>query len=120
MLLALRQYQRRAAFTNGLYHFVTNDPGTFLVCDQFPVQILKLQPHVRIGLCHGTKRRGANVNRVPERSTNRLRFRIDPMSHRTALHEDDRMVAVLARHRRGQSGHKPGLRPTSDQLETPR
>ena len=39
------------------------------------------------------------------------------MTHGTALHEDDRMVAVLARDGGGQPRDESRLRPTDDLLE---
>ena len=55
-----------------------------------------------------------------ERPSRRLPSRIDAMPHRTALHEDDRVVSVLPRHRGRQPGHEPRLRPSGDQLEAVR
>ena len=44
-------------------------------------------------------------------------LRARPEPHRTALHEHDRMVAVLARHGRRQPQHVLDLRPARDLLE---
>ena len=52
-----------------------------------------------------------------ERTRRRLRFGIHAVPHRTALHEDDRVMPILP----DDSGRKPKdipcLRPTRDQLE---
>jgi len=42
------------------------------------------------------------------------------MSNRAALHENDRMVAILARHGRGQPEDKSRLCPTGHKLEARR
>src|SRR5580658_11255999 len=42
------------------------------------------------------------------------------MTHRSALHEDNRMVPILAGHCRGQSQHIPRLRAPRDQFEAKR
>ena len=54
---------------------------------------------------------------VLERTGGRLRLGIDAMTHRAALHEDDRMVAVLAGDGGGQARDESGLRPADDLLE---
>ena len=53
-------------------------------------------------------------------STGRLRARANAMSNRPALHEDDRMVAILARHGRGKPEDKSCLCPTGHKLEAHR
>jgi hypothetical protein len=40
------------------------------------------------------------------------------IAHGSALHKDDRMVAILARDGGGEPQHIPRLRPTRDELET--
>ena len=53
-----------------------------------------------------------------KRACGRLGLGIDPMTNRPALHEDDRMVAILAGDGRGQARDKLRLRPADDLLET--
>src|SRR6266540_3915808 len=43
-----------------------------------------------------------------------------PVSHRTALHEDDWMVPVFARNRSGQAGHIPCFGAACDQFKASR
>ena len=59
----------------------------------------------------------ANKNRMLERASRGLFLGIDTMAHGAALHEDDRMVPVLARHSCGQPGNKFRLCPTSHLLK---
>ena len=54
---------------------------------------------------------------VRKRTCGRLCPGIDPMTNRPALHEDDRMVAVLARDGRGQARDESRLCPADDLLE---
>ena len=53
-----------------------------------------------------------------ERTCGRLCPGIDPMTNRSALHEDDRMVAIFAGDGRGQARDELRLRPADDLLET--
>ena len=70
---------------------------------------------------------GGNWNRV-ERSRARWRMprstaccsRIYPMTNGTALHEDDRMVTILAGDGRGQAENVPRLCPARHELEARR
>ena len=68
----------------------------------------------------GLKRGWADDDRVFERSCRRLRFGVHPMPHGAALHEDDWMMTVLARHRRGQPQDESRLRPTDHLLKAVR
>ena len=54
---------------------------------------------------------------MPERALPGLRLRARPEPDRTALHEDDRMVAVPARDRRREPEHVFRLRAAGDGLE---
>lgn len=54
---------------------------------------------------------------VRERSRDGLGPRIHTMAHGSALHRDDGMVTVLARHGRRQPHHEPGLRLSDHRLE---
>ena len=56
---------------------------------------------------------------MPEGAGGGLRLRIDRMPHRPALHDNDRMVAVLASDRGGEPQDEPGLGPADDLLEAP-
>ena len=55
-----------------------------------------------------------------ERTRSRLCLGIDAVSNRTALHEDDGVVAVLASDGRGQSKNEPRLRLPGHLFETVR
>ena len=85
-----------------------------LVVYQELIKRLELEPFICTCGAAGLKRGWANNDRVFERSCRRLRFGVDSMPHRAALHEDDWMMTVLARHRRGQAQDESRLRPTDD------
>ena len=53
-------------------------------------------------------------------STSSLRARVNAISNRAALHEDDRMVTIFAGHCRGQPEDVVRLRSASHELETRR
>ena len=57
---------------------------------------------------------------VKDPSTGRLRARVNAMSNRAALHENDRMVAILARHGRGQPEDISRLCPAGHKLKARR
>ena len=56
-------------------------------------------------------------NMVLDAALGRLGARIDAVTYRAALHEDDRVVAVLARDCRRQAENMPGLGATGGELE---
>ena len=58
-----------------------------------------------------------NDDGVSERPQGGLRLRINAMPYRPALHEDDRLMTVLARDGRRQSEHESSLRAAGDLFE---
>ena len=60
----------------------------------------------------------ANPDLVTEGARGSLGLGIDTIAHWAALHEDDRMVAILARDGGGEPQHISCLRATRDELET--
>jgi hypothetical protein len=73
---------------------------------------LELDPFIRTCGAAGLKHGWANDDPVFERSCRRLRFGVHPMPHGAALHENDWMMTVFARHRRGQAQDESRLRQT--------
>ena len=73
VLLSFRQNQRRAALSHGLQDIVADHPITILVCNQLPIEIMKLQSFIRISLGHGTERCGTDMDRMCEWSLQPLR-----------------------------------------------
>ncbi len=96
VLIALRQDQRRTPIANRLDNVLADSPSTRLVVDQLLVQGLKFDALVRIRTSVRLERRRLNQHEVLERAGCRLCASIYLMSNWTALHEDDRMVTVLA------------------------
>ena len=88
-----------------------------VVVDQLLVERLELRAFVGVGASGRLERRWLHEDVVLERTCRRLRSRVHSMPHRTALHEDDRMVAVLARDSRGQPQDESRLGLTRHLLE---
>ena len=63
MLVAFGQYQRRAAFVNGLEHVVADELIAGLIGDQLRVQFLKLDAHILRGGSRRAKSRGTDIAR---------------------------------------------------------
>ena len=112
MLVAFGEDERRAAVPYGLNDLLADRSIPSLVVYQELIKRLELDPFIRTCGAAGLKRGWANNDRVFERSCRRLRFGVHPMPHGAALHEDDWMMTVLARHRRGQAQDESRLRPT--------
>ena len=117
MLVALGQYQGRPSFVNGRAHVVADELIAGLIRDQLGVQLLELDSHILRRRSRGPEPGGTDMHGVREGTGSRQRPGIDPVPDRPALHEDDRMMAILAADGRGQACDIPGLRPADDLLE---
>ncbi len=117
VLVAFGQHQGRTALPNGLNHFIADRPIALLVGNEIGVQVLKLDSHIWIGRCQRTKGRGANQHGVLKRMGCRLRLRVNLVAHGPALHEDDRMMAVLACNSGREAQYKSCLGPAYNLLE---
>ena len=78
---------------------------------------MELLARIGPGVFLRVKTGGTHVNMVREGPGCRLASGIDAIPDRTALHEDNRMVTVLACHGRGQAGDKLGLRSPCHELK---
>jgi len=96
MVIPLGQYQRRPPILNRVENVLADSPSSRLVSAQLLVQDLKFDALVRIRISVRLKRCRLNEHEVLERAGCRLCASIHLMSNRTALHEDDRMVTILA------------------------
>ena len=101
--MAFGEDERRAAVDYGLNDLLADRSIPSLVVYQELIKRLELDPFVGTCVATGLKRGWANNDRLFERSCRRLRFRVDSMPHGAALHENDWMMTVLARHCRGQA-----------------
>ena len=86
------------------------EPGIEFLDGGLFVRIAQIKPELRM----------PKDDLVVKGAGSRLRPRIDAMTHRAALHENDRVVTVLARHRRRQTKHVTGFRLPSDRFEAHR
>src|SRR5208283_1007520 len=117
MLVALGQYQRRPSFVNGRTHVVADKLIAGLIRNQLGVQLLELDSHILGRRSQWPKPGGTDMHGVRKWTGSRRCPGIDPVTNRPALHEDDRMLAILAADGRGQACDIPGLRPADDLLE---
>ena len=117
MIAALGQDHRPAAGFEAHQHVVEDAIIALLVLRESGIERGDL--HGRLALEVGREPEAGLANRdlVAEGARGGLRLGIDAIAHRAALHEDDRMVAVLARDRRGEPQHVSRLRPPRDELE---
>src|SRR5262249_46921802 len=103
--------QWRAPIPNGVENVITDSPSAQLVIDQLLVEALKFDTFVRIRVLDRLEGGRLNQHEMFERSRRRLHASIHLMSDRTALHEDDRMVTVLARDGCRQADCESGFGP---------
>ena len=100
MLLALRQHQRGPAILDGLNHVVCNTAIARRIVDELLIESLELQPLVGIWRPSRVECGRLHQDEVIEWTGSRLRPRVGAVPHRPALHHDDRVMAILARHGR--------------------
>ena len=117
MVIPLGQHKRRATVSNSLYDFSADDLIPLFVRNQFPIQNLDLNSHVRVRGTERAKVRRADHDCVLKWTCSRLFLRVDSMSNRTTLHEHDWMVTVLSRNRRRQSGNEFSFGLTDNKLK---
>ena len=117
VLVAFGEDDRRPAVPDGLNDLVADRSIPTLVVYQELIERLELDPFIGTCGAPGLKHGWANDDRVFERSCRRLRFGVDSMPHGAALHENDGMVTVLARHRRGQAQDESRLGQTDHLFE---
>ena len=120
MIVAFGQHERRAAVLHRLDHVVADPPVASVVGDQLLIQRLELETPVGFGRRGGWNDGRLHERVVLERSGGRLCPGVDAMPDRPALHEDDRVMAVLARDGRGQPEDEPRLRLAGHLLEAVR
>lgn len=96
MIIALGQYQRRTPLANRVDDVLTDLPSARLVVDQLLIQDLKFDALVRIRAFRRLECCGLNEHEMLEGARRGLCTGIDLVSNRTALHEDDRIVTILA------------------------
>lgn len=97
VFIALRRHDRRATFVDCLQNLSTYPLVASVVRNQLAIEIMEPQPYVRIGRLCREEIRWTDQYEMLEGTRERLRLGIDTISDRTALHEDDRVMAVLTR-----------------------
>ncbi len=117
MLVPFGEDERRPAGADRVDDVGADATVAFVVFDQSLIQRLELQTPVGLWDSKGHEGRRLHEHDVLERAGGGLCPWVDTMPNRSALHEDDRVVTVLARHGRGQTEDEPGLRLAGDALE---
>ena len=117
MLVPFREHERRPPGVDGFDHVVTDAFVAPVIFDQFPIQVLELDSLVGVGT--PVRHEGGRLHEdvVPERVGGRLDLRVRLITNRPALHEDDGVVTVLARHGGRQPRDEAGLRLARHLLE---
>jgi hypothetical protein len=108
VILALGDDNRRAAVFERRQDVVKDQIISCGVLSELCVQLLDCRLLIRL-TSRKLKFSAPENDFVVGRSSRRLLPGIDAMTDRTALHEDDRVVAVLPRHRGRQPEHVSGL-----------
>jgi hypothetical protein len=88
-----------------------------VVSPQTFVQLMKFGARIRLGRRDRAKIRRTNEDVVRKRSRGGLALRVNAMTDRAALHENDRVMPVLASNRRGQTGYELRFGSAGDQLK---
>src|SRR5205807_675020 len=109
MIIPLGQHKGRTPVSNRLDNFFADELVAQIIPNQFTVDILELGSQVRIGSPERTEIGGTDNDSMFKWACRGLLFRIDAIPYRAALHEYDRMVAILPGHGRGQTGNKLSL-----------
>src|ERR1035441_9274464 len=120
MLRAFRQHQREAASLHRGDHVTADQLIPARMLSQCLVEPLELDSGVCRCEVRRPEARRANQNVVNKRPRGRLLPGVVTVAHRTALHEDDRLMAVLARGRGGEAGNVARLGATGDQFKAAR
>src|ERR1700746_2643579 len=103
MLVPFSQHQRRTSLPNGLDQVMADKLITLFIGNQLLIEFMELLPYIGIGRPQRTEVSRTNHDRMLKGMSRRPLPGINPITPGTALHKDDRMVAILPCHRRGQT-----------------
>src|SRR5215213_31263 len=120
MVVALGENQWRTAVADRLRDVVADASSTSAIIDKLLIQSLELETPVSVRRSGRLERRRLHERVVLERTGSRLRPGVHAVPHGATLHEDDRVVPVLARNGRGQPQHEARFRLASHLLEAVR
>jgi len=114
---SFRQHDRRTSLANCRHDVIDDQSIAPVVGDQRLVKIMELDAPIGVPGGGRTECRRPHPDVVGERSLGCLFARTDSMADRSALHEDDRVMPVLAGHGRRQAEDIPGPRSPDQLLE---
>ena len=120
MFVSFCEHERRAGCLDSFDHIFADTAIPRFVAYQIAVERMKLDALVRRRRHCRLKGCRTHQNAVGKRPSHGLGLRIDAMPNRTALHEDDRMMAILPRDRCRQSSDEPCFGPPDDLLKAMR
>jgi hypothetical protein len=120
MIIALRQYQGRSSTAKRVDDILADSTSSRRVINQLLIQSLKFDALVRIRTPGRLEGGRLNEHQMLEWARRGLCASIDLMSNRTALHEDDRMVIILAYDGGRQAKDESGLGVPCNLFETVR
>src|SRR5262245_44492039 len=99
MFVSFREHERRTPCLHGFDHILADATVPRFVCDQFPVERMKLDSLVRRWRHCRLKGGRPHQNAVRKGTPHGLGLRVDTMPHGSALHEYDRMMTIFPRDR---------------------
>ena len=117
---SFRQHERRTSLPNCRRDVIDDQAISSVVGDQRLVKIMELDAQVGVPGARRVESRRTHPDVVGKRSLCGLLARTDSMADRSALHENDWVVPVLAGHGRRQAKDIPGLRSPDQLLEARR
>ena len=97
------------ALVNRGDHIGANELTPSRVRHQRRIESLKLCACILSHGFYSSETSRTNHDVVSKWARRSLLLSIDTISHRAALHEDDRMMAIFSGHRGGQPGDEPGF-----------
>ena len=101
---SLGQHHRGSPVTDSGNDVLADQAVSALIRDQRVIKVMEMHSGIGIRAVGLPKRCRTNQHIVNKRTFCRLLFGVDPVSYRPALHQDDRVVAVLP----GYSGREAG------------
>jgi hypothetical protein len=116
MILAFGDEHWRAASFERRQNVIENEIIPLWVLSEFGIKLPDGRLFIR-GVLDKAKLCAPENDLVVEGPSGRLFLGIDAMTNRTALHEYNRVVAILPRHRRGKAKDVSGLAPPRDGFE---
>src|SRR6266571_2094865 len=118
MFSSFGEDQGHAALLDRADNVGANHAISCIVIAQSLIQLMKFRTRVREGCLGRVKTGWANQDMMRERPSRHLALGVNPIANGTTLHENDRVMSVLASDGGGQAGHEFGFGSSRHQLKT--